>query len=86
MGNTYYSPSIPKIYNENTIKNLNFDAGGCQLLQLISKKTKNKNMPHYLDLSLSAIEKRKATIKNKLLKDKGTDIEIIEEAEKLELI
>ncbi len=43
-------------------------------------------MPHQLDLSLSAIEKRKASIKNKILKDKGSDKEIIEEAEKLGLI
>ena len=43
-------------------------------------------MPEHIDLSLSAVEKRKAAIKNKLLKDKGTDIEITEEAEKLGLI
>jgi hypothetical protein len=43
-------------------------------------------MPNHLSLSLSAIEKRKATIKNKLLKDKGSDKEIIEQAKKMKLI
>jgi hypothetical protein len=43
-------------------------------------------MLEHLNLSLSAIEKRKATIKNKLLKDKEADIQIIEQAEKRGLI
>jgi DNA-binding NarL/FixJ family response regulator len=85
-GDTYYSPSICKIHNDNTLNALNFDAIDCQILELISKKIKTKDMTEHLDLSLSAIEKRKATIKNKLLKDKGTDIEIIEEAHKIGLI
>jgi DNA-binding NarL/FixJ family response regulator len=85
-GDTYYSPSISKIYNDNTLEKLNFDAIDCQILELISKKIKTKDIPEHLNLSLSAIEKRKASIKNKLLKDKGTDIEIIAEAEKLGLI
>ena len=82
-GDTYYSPSISKINNDNK---LNFDTIDCHILELISKKIKTKDMPEHLNLSLSAIEKRKATIKNKLLKDKGTDIEIIEQAEKRGLI
>jgi DNA-binding NarL/FixJ family response regulator len=85
-GDTYYSPSITKIHNDNTLNALNFDAIDCQILELISKKIKTKDMTEHLDLSLSAIEKRKASIKNKLLKDKGTDIEIIEEAHKIGLI
>jgi hypothetical protein len=86
VGNTYYSPSIPKIHYDNTLKKLNLDALDCQILMLISKKTKTKDMPHYLDLSLSAIEKRKAAIKNKLLKDKGSDKELIEHAIKIGLL
>jgi DNA-binding NarL/FixJ family response regulator len=85
-GDTYYSPSICKIHNDNTLNALNFDTIDCQILEFISKKIKTKDMPEQLNISLSAIEKRKSTIKNKLLKDKGTDIEIIEEAKKLGLI
>lgn len=84
-GNTYYSPSICKIHNDNTLNKLNLDAIDCQILVLISKKIKTKDMPHYLDLSLSAIEKRKAAIKNKLLEDKGSDKELIEQAKKIDL-
>jgi len=37
-GNTYYSPSISKIHNDNTLNTLNFDAIDCQILELIFKK------------------------------------------------
>jgi DNA-binding NarL/FixJ family response regulator len=85
-GDTYYSPSICKIHNDNTLEKLNFDAIDCHILELISKKIKTKEMPEHFNLSLSAIDKTKATIKNKLLKDKGSDKEIIEEAKKIGLI
>lgn len=85
-GDTYYSPSISKIHNDNTLNALNFDAIDCQILELISEKIKTKDMTEHLGLSLSAVEKRKATIKNKLLKDKGSDKEIIEQAKKMKLI
>ena len=86
QGQKFYSATISKVHNENTLKKLNFDIIDCQILELISRGIKTKYMPHQLDLSLSAIEKRKASIKNKILKDKGSDKEIIEEAEKLGLI
>lgn len=86
LGDTSYSDTISKVQNNTTIKKLNFDATDLQILLLLDKKIKTKNMPHHLDLSLSAIEKRKAAIKNKLLKDKGSNKEIIEEAKKIGLI
>jgi DNA-binding NarL/FixJ family response regulator len=86
QGQKFYSATISKIHYDNTLKKLNLDALDCQILMLISKKIKTKDMPEHLDLSFSAIEKRKASIKNKLLKDTGSNKEIIEEAEKLGLI
>jgi hypothetical protein len=86
QGQKFYSATISKVHNDNTLKKLNIDAIDCQILELISKKIKTKDMPHYLDLSLSAIEKRKAAIKNKLLKDKGSDKELIEHAIKIGLL
>jgi DNA-binding NarL/FixJ family response regulator len=86
QGQKFYSVTISKVHNEKTIKKLNFDALDCQILELISKKIKTKDMTEHLNLSLSAIEKRKASIKNKLLKDKGSDKEIIEQAKKILLI
>lgn len=86
QGQKFYSATISKVHNENTLKKLNFDAIDCQILELISKKIKTKDMPKHLNLSLSAIEKRKAAIRNRLLKDKGSDKEIIAQAKKIGLI
>lgn len=43
-------------------------------------------MPNYMDLSLSAIEKRKTNIKNRLIKEKGSDEAIVTNAKKLGII
>lgn len=86
QGQKYYSATISKVLSHSIIKKLNFDAIGCQILELISRGIKTKEMTDYLNLSLSAIEKRKAAIKNKLLTDKGCDKELIETAEKIGLI
>jgi DNA-binding NarL/FixJ family response regulator len=86
QGQKFYSATISKVLIQTIIKKLNIDAIDCQILELISRGIKTKYMPHYLDLSLSAIEKRKASIKNKLLKDKGSDKELIEQAIKIGLL
>jgi DNA-binding NarL/FixJ family response regulator len=86
QGQKFYSATISKVHNENTLKKLNFDAIDCQILELISKKIKTKDMTEHLNLLLSAIEKRKAAIKNNVLKDKGSDKEIIEQAKKIGLL
>lgn len=86
QGQKFYSATISKVLIQTIIKKLNIDAIDCQILELISKKTKTKDMPKQLNLSLSAIEKRKASIKTKILKDKGSDKEIIEQAKKMKLI
>jgi hypothetical protein len=50
---------------------------------LISQGVKTVNLPNYIPLSMSAIEKRKANIKDQLLKEKGSDKDLIEIAKKL---
>lgn len=86
QGQKFYSATISKVHNDNTLKKLDFNAIDCHIVELISKKIKTKDMPKHLNLSLSAIEKRKATIKNKLLKDKGSDKELIKQAIKIGLL
>ncbi|MBG6060681.1 DNA-binding NarL/FixJ family response regulator [Flavobacterium sp. CG_9.1] len=86
MGATFYSSTITKVQKENAIKRLNLDAIDCQILTLLDKKIKMKDMPNHIDLSLSAIEKRKTNIKNRLLKDKGNDAAIVTAAKKLGLL
>jgi DNA-binding NarL/FixJ family response regulator len=85
-GNHYYSQTINKYQNEIKLKKLHFDIIDCQILLLISRGIKTKEMTKNLDLSLSAIEKRKACIKNTLLKEKGSDRELLIAAKKLRLI
>ncbi|MBW4360194.1 response regulator [Flavobacterium taihuense] len=85
-GNTFYSTTIKRVQSEIISKELNFDATDCQILDLISRRIKTKNMTNYIDISLSCIEKRKANIKSRLLKDKGNDREIIIQAKKAGLI
>lgn len=48
-----------------------------QIILLISKGVQTKNLTDYLPLSVSAIDKRKAQIKDYFLLNKGTDEEII---------
>ena len=53
---------------------------------LISQGIKTVNLPNYIPLSMSAIEKRKANIKGQLLMGKGNDSDLISIAKKLGLI
>ncbi|OAB28053.1 DNA-binding response regulator, NarL/FixJ family, contains REC and HTH domains [Flavobacterium fryxellicola] len=86
MGATFYSSTITKVQKESAIDRLNLDAIDCQILTLLDKKIKTKDMPNYIDLCLSTIEKRKTNIKNQLLKDKGNNAAIVTAAKKLELL
>ncbi|SHG10453.1 DNA-binding response regulator, NarL/FixJ family, contains REC and HTH domains [Flavobacterium segetis] len=86
LGSTFYSSTITKVQNDTIIKKLDFDAIDLQILLLLDKKIKTKDMPNHIDLSLSAIEKRKTNIKNQLLKDKGNDTAIVNTAKKLDII
>lgn len=67
-------------------QNINWDKYDSQIMILLEKGIKTKELPKYIDLSLSSIEKRKANIKQQLLDKKGTDNELIEVAKSLNLI
>jgi hypothetical protein len=47
---------------------------------------KTVNLPDYIPLSMSAIEKRKANIKEQLLMGKGSDSDLIAKGKKLGLL
>ena len=57
-----------------------------QILLLLSQGIKTKNLPDLLHLSKSAIDKRKAIIKQIFGIDKGTDEDILKEARRQGLI
>lgn len=63
QGQKYYSATISKVLSHSIIKKLNFDAIDCQILELISRGIKTKEMTDYLNLSLSAMRKGKLPLK-----------------------
>lgn len=67
-------------------QNINWDEYDSQIMLLLEKGIKTKELPNYIDLSLSTIEKRKANIKLQLLAKKGSDNELIEVAKNLNLV
>ena len=79
----YFSASIKnaqKILIEN---NINWDNHDSEILQLIEKGIKTINLPNFIPLSLSTIEKRKANIKKQLIMNSGSDKELIDAAKNL---
>lgn len=81
-GQKFYSATIKKVLSQDLLRKLDFDAIDCEILQLLARGMRTKDMTDQLELSLSAIEKRKSNIKIQLLVDKGTDKDIIDEAKK----
>ena len=76
----YYSQSIQKMLDQSEQETMEIDLFDKQILFHISKGTKTKDIPQYIPISLSAIEKRKENLKKMLdIKDE-TDIELVREA------
>lgn len=81
---------ISKTIN-NSIKELNnrkfgFDSIDYEIISLLEKGIKTKDLPNYIPLTLSAIEKRKAKIKFQVLNNSGNDEELINRIKTLSLI
>jgi DNA-binding NarL/FixJ family response regulator len=85
-GEIFRSHTILESQRELFKRNINWDNHDNQILILISEGVKTVNLPEYIPLSMSAIEKRKASIKDQLLQGKGSDKDLIEKARKLGLI
>lgn len=85
-GNTFYSQTIIRHQKTWEEKNKVMDNYNRQILLLLSQGVKTKNFPDLLHLSKSAIDKRKAIIKQIFGIDKGTDEDILREARKQGLI
>ena len=85
-GDLFQSSSIVESQRELLKKNINWDNHDNQIIILISQGIKTVNLPNYIPLSMSAIEKRKANIKDQLLKSKGSDKDLIEKAKHLGLL
>jgi DNA-binding NarL/FixJ family response regulator len=69
----YMSSKILKSLKDKAFDNFNLDSYDKQILMRLSEGIATKNIPHYVPLSLSAIEKRKAQMKAMFLDGKGGD-------------
>lgn len=85
-GKVFYSQTIVKYQKTWEEKNKVMDNYNRQILLLLSQGVKTKRLPDLLHLSKSAIDKRKAIIKQIFGIDKGTDEDILREARKQGLI
>lgn len=76
----YYSQTVVKFVSQSQHDNIQIDDFDKQILRYISKGIKTKDLPDYIPLSLSAIEKRKLALKETLNVKGGSDVELISEA------
>lgn len=82
----YMTPTVNVIIKEFHKQQLLFDAIDLEIVKLLEQGMKTKNLPFHLGITLSAIEKRKAKIKEQILIQKGNDKELIAAFKKLNLL
>jgi DNA-binding NarL/FixJ family response regulator len=76
----YYSQTVVKLISQIQYDNIDIDPFDKQILYHLSKGTKTKDIPSFVPLSLSAVEKRKLNLKETLNIKGGSDIDLIREA------
>ena len=77
---SYYSQTVIKLVGQAQYNNIELDVFDKQILFHLSKGVKTKDLPTYIPVSLSAIEKRKLNIREILEVTGGTDVDLIREA------
>jgi len=82
----YYSQTVIKFVSQSQYENIQIDEFDKQILFHLSKGIKTKDIPTYVPLSLSAVEKRKLGLKELLNLKGGSDVELISEAKNKGLI
>ncbi|RYE57589.1 MAG: response regulator transcription factor [Sphingobacteriales bacterium] len=85
-GNIFYSETVKQSIKHVNLRKGFLDNYNRQIISLLAKGIKTKNLPQHLPLSISAIDKRKVQIKDCFLIKGGNDEDIIREATKLGLI
>jgi two-component system, NarL family, response regulator NreC len=85
-GQVYHSQTVKENIKELLSKKIYLDNFNRQIIALLAQGIKTKSLPNHLNLSISAIEKRKVQIRDYFCIQKGTDEDIIREAKKLGLI
>ena len=82
----YYSQTIVEAQNKIPVQNFDWDKHDKKILELLAKGVMTKDLPNFIPLSLSTIEKRKNNLKKQLLFKKGTDIDLLNNAEKAGIV
>jgi len=82
QGETYYTHTAQKSRKDVYIENNYLDAYNRRIITLLAKGIATKNLPTHLNITISAIDKRKAQIKDFFNITKGNDEDIIREAKK----
>ena len=82
----YCSKSIKQSRKIMIQRNINWNENDSKMLRLIAEGVKTKDLPNYIPLCLSAIEKRKASIKKQLILESGSNKELLDSAKSLGLI
>lgn len=85
-GDIYKSPTIVQVIQDYLKSNLSLDEFDIKIIMCLAEGKKTKDLPNYIDLSLSAIEKRKAFLKRELTGNKASDEALIQTAKNLKLI
>lgn len=85
-GEKFFSETINKSLKKLNNKKFSFDSIDYEIITLLEKGIKTKDLPNYIPITLSAIEKRKAKIKFQVLNHSGNDDELIDRIKTLSLI
>jgi len=86
QGNTYHSDTVKANIKELLSGNKYLDDYNRQIIGLLAQGIKTKNLPNHINLSISAIEKRKVQIRDYFCIKNGNDEDIIREAKTLGFI
>ncbi|MEW7290741.1 response regulator [Aquimarina sp. 2304DJ70-9] len=81
-GKAYYSATVNDHFRKMMTNKFSLDEKNLKILYHLSRGVKTKNLPNYVSLSLSAIEKRKNQIKEMFSIAKADDQQLLEEARK----
>ena len=85
-GNTYFTITARQSLKNVYINDNYLDSYNRRIISLLAKGIATKSLPNHLNITISAIDKRKAQIKDMFNIEKGTDEDILREAKKRGLI
>lgn len=82
----FYSGTVSSYLKQTLVSDINLDDKNRKILYLLSQGVKTKNLAEHVDLSLSAVEKRKKQLKVLFAVDDGQDETLLSEAKRLGFI